>query len=120
VLHVVWPDRPYISDTGVPRRRENQIGLELLVMGLGQKILTRVGSGQIFVARAGSASLVWVWIWKISLKNAKFFNFLPFGLKKSHRGGSKSTRFRAWSASYLLWVKSMFGSGQGPSLRVTP
>jgi len=40
-----------------------------LVVGLGQKFLTRVRSGQIFGARVGSgqSSLVWVWRWKISL-----------------------------------------------------
>jgi len=35
--------------------------------GPGQKVLTWVGSGQ--------SSLVWVWLWKISPKNLKFYNF---------------------------------------------
>jgi len=47
-------------------------------MGLGQKILTRVGSGQPF--------MVWVRIWKISPKNVKFFNFFPIGSKKIASG----------------------------------
>jgi len=47
-------------------------------------------------------------VWKISPKNGKFFPF-----------GSKSTRVKVRSASYLLQVKSMLGSGQGPSLAVT-
>jgi len=46
-------------------------GLNNLVMGPGQTFLTRVGSGQPF--------MVWVWIWKISPNNVKFFNFLSFG-----------------------------------------
>jgi len=39
-----------------------------------QNFLTMVGSGQL--------SLVWVWVWKISPKNPKFFNFFPIGSKK--------------------------------------
>jgi len=70
-------------------------------MGLSQKFLTRVGSGQPF--------MVWVWIWKISPKNVKFFNFFPFGSKKS-------LRVKGGLASYLMRVKSKLGSGQGPSL----
>jgi len=88
----------------------------LLVMGPGQNFWPR--SGQIFVAQVGSGqpSLVWVWIWKFSPKNPKFFSFLTFGSKKCHRVGLKSTRVKAGSASYLVRVKSMLGSGQGPSL----
>jgi len=63
-----------------------------LVMGL-----TRVGSGQ--------PSLVWAW--KISPKNPKNFKFLfALGQKKSHWVGSKSTRVKGGSVSYLLQVKS--------------
>jgi len=54
--------------------------------------------------------MVWVWVWKISPKNVKFFNF---GSKKSLRIGSKSTQVNGGSASYLQWVKSRLGSGQG-------
>jgi len=86
-----------------------------LVMSLGQKFLTLVRSGQFIVARVGSGQpfIVWVWIWKISPKNVKFF---PSGRKKSLRVGSKSTRVKGGSASYLLRVKSKLESGQGPSL----
>jgi len=52
-----------------------------LVMGPGQKYLTWVGLGH--------PSLVWVWHLKISLKNPKFFNFLPFGSKKISLGQAK-------------------------------
>jgi len=60
-------------------------------------------------------------IFEISLKNVKFFNFLPFGSKKLLRVGSESTQVKAGSASYLLRVKSKLGSarvesGHGPSL----
>jgi len=50
-----------------------------------------------------------VWIWKIFPKSHKFF-------KKSLQLGSKSTRVKDGSASYLLRVKDTFGLGQGPSL----
>jgi len=64
----------------------------------------------------GQPFMVWVWISKISPKNIKFFNFFPLDQKKSLRVRSESTRVEAWSASYLLRVKSKLGSGQGPSL----
>jgi len=56
------------------------------------------GSGQIFVARVGLGQpfMVWLWIWKISPKNVKFFNIFPFGSKKISSGqkvpGSKAGR----------------------------
>jgi len=49
----------------------------------------------------------------------KIPNFSIFALwikKKYHRVGSKSTRVKAGSASYLRRAKSMLGLGQGPSL----
>jgi len=75
----------------------------LLVMGPGQKFLTRVGSGQPF--------MVWVCIWKISPKKVKFFNFFPSGQKKSLWVGSESTRVKGGLASYILRIKSKLGSG---------
>jgi len=54
-------------------------------MGLGKKFLTLVGSEQFFVAQVGLGQpfMVWVWVWKISPQNIKFFNFFPFGQKIS-------------------------------------
>jgi len=52
-----------------------------VVMGPGQNFLTWVRSGKLF--------MVWVWIWKISPKNVKFFDFFPFGSKKISSGWVK-------------------------------
>jgi len=79
--------------------------------GSRSKFLTRVGSDQ--------PSTVWVWFWKISPKNIKFFNFFLFGSKKYLWVGSKSSLFIGGYASYLLQVKSELGSGQGSSLIMT-
>jgi len=65
---------------------------------------------------SGEPSLVWVW--KLSPKNPKIFHFLPFGSKKFPWIGSKSTQVKAGLAPYFPWVKSMLGSGQGPSLMI--
>jgi len=65
------------------------------------------GSGQPF--------MIWVWIWKISLKTSNFSIF-SLRIKKSHWVGSKSTWVKGRSVSYLLQVKSKLWSGQGPSL----
>jgi len=53
---------------------------------------------------------------KFPLNNTKFFNFFPFGSKKSHQVDSKN--IKDGSATYLLRVKSMLpgGSSQGPYL----
>jgi len=50
-------------------------------MGPGQNFFTFVGSGQ--------PTLVWVWIWKISPKNPKFFNFCPSGQKNIFGSGER-------------------------------
>jgi len=73
-----------------------------------------MGPGQFFVAWAGSGlpSMVWVWVWKISPKNVKFFIFFPSGSKKISLAGSKSTRVKGGSASYLLRVKINLGLGR--------
>jgi len=78
------------EDEGTEKRQEGLAALKLivLVMGPGQKILTRVGStfcgsGRV---RSGQPFMVWVRIWKISPKNVKFFNFFPFGSKKIASG----------------------------------
>jgi len=79
----------------------------IVVMGSGQKFLTRVGSGQFFVARVGSAICVWVWISKISPKNVKFFNFFPFGSKKIATGLSRVSLL--FTAGQKKWAR--VGSG---------
>jgi len=75
-----------------------------------------IGPGQKFLLRSGQPSLVWVWVWKISPKYQKNFNFFPSGQKKSNWVGSKSNQVKAGSASFLLRVKSMLSSGQGPAI----
>jgi len=86
--------------------------------GSGSKIFDpgRVNFLWLGLGRSGQPSMVWVWVWKISPKNIKFFNFFTFGSKKSLRVGSESTRVKGGLASYLLQVKSKLGPGQGPSL----
>jgi len=51
-----------------------------------------------------------VWVWKISPRNVKCFNFFHFRSKKSLPAGSKSTRVKGG------YFKSKLRSGQGPSL----
>jgi len=54
------------------------------------------------------------------------FEKIPLKIKNSLRlkkflwVGSKSTQIKAWPATYLLWVKSMLGSGQCPFLPEIP
>jgi len=51
----------------------------------------------------------------------KIPNFSIFSLpvkNKSHRVGSKSTQVKDSSTTYLLRVRSMLRSGQGPSLKI--
>jgi len=87
--------------------------------GSGSKIFDpgRVGSGWV--------SYLWfgLELGKFQLKTSNFSIFFPSGQKKLLRVGSKSTRVKAGSASYLLRVKSKLGSGrvgsgQGPSLQL--
>jgi len=79
-----------------------------------------VGPGQIFVTWVGSGGVSHLWFGygfgKFPQKITIFSNFCPSGQKKCHRVGSKSTLVRAGSATYLLRVKSMFGSVHGLSL----
>jgi len=85
-----------------------------VVMGPEQNFLTWDGSIFLWLGLGpGQPSLVWVW--KISLKMSSFSIFL-FEWKKSPWFGTKSTQVKGGSASYLLWDKSMVGSGQGRSL----
>jgi len=84
--------------------------LSCLTRTLSLSTKTSNGSGSItFDMRpVGSA------IFSLSLGLENF----PSGQKKSHLVRSKSTRVKPGSASYLLRVKSMLGSGQAPSLTI--
>jgi len=85
-------------------------------MGPGQKFLTRVASGQFFVARIGLGRVRHLWFgfefWKFPQKTSNFSIFCPSGQKKLLRVRSESTRVEAGLASYLLRVKSKLGSGR--------
>jgi len=50
--------------------------------------------------------MIWVWYWKISHKNVKFFNFFPF----------ESGQRRVGLLFTADQIKSKLWSGQGPSL----
>jgi len=88
-----------------------------VVMGPGQNFLTPVGTGQFFVARVGPGQpfMVWVWIWKISTKNVKFFNFFPFGSKNIFGSGQKVPKSKAgWPLIYCESKVSLGLVGSGP------
>jgi len=70
-------------------------------------------------ARPGSGrpTLMSVWAWNVSPKRPKCSNFLPSDQKKWLRLGSKRTRVRGGSISYLLQVKRRLGSGRDGSVR---
>jgi len=74
-----------------------------------------MGPGQKFLL-LGSRRVSHLWFGygfgNFPLKMSNFLVFCPSGQKKCHCVGSKSTQVRARSASYLLWVKGMFGSGR--------
>jgi len=86
----------------------------LVVMVLGQKYLTRAGS--IFCC-SGQVGILWFGFGKFPLKISAFSTLYQ---KNLIGVGSKSTQVKGGSTSYLLWVKSMLVSGQGPSLVVRP
>jgi len=50
-------------------------------------LFTSDGSGSKILTGLGKLFMFWVWIWKISLKNIKFFNFFPSGQKNPLRSG---------------------------------
>jgi len=85
------------------------------VMGPDQKFLTRVRSGQFFVARVGLGRVSHLWFGLgfgiFPQKASNFSIFFPSDQKKSPRVGSKCTWVKGGSASYLLWAKSKLGSG---------
>jgi len=84
--------------------------------GSGSKFFDpgRVGSGQPF--------MVWVWIWEISPKIMKFFNFFPFVSKKNiFRSGRKVTWLNAGLPLIYGRSKSSTGRvGSGTISSLTP
>jgi len=79
----------------------------LLVMGPGQRFLTRVRSifcGSCWVRHP------WFGFGKFPLKKSNFSIFFPLDQKKSLRLGSEFTRIKGRSATYLLRVKSKLRS----------
>jgi len=70
--------------------------------------------GQFFNALVGSGqpSLVWVWIWKISPKNVKFFNFFPLDPKNLFGSGQRRVSLLFTAGQKYAQVRL----GQGPSL----
>jgi len=112
--NLTWIDRLCDRIVKVPRILMGIQSTSLVIFDPGLVNFLLLGSG-----RVGSAIFGLGMDLKISPKNVKFFNILPFGSKKCHRVGSKITRVRAGSASYLPQVKSMSGSGQAPSLSKT-
>jgi len=89
-----------------------------VVMGPGQKFLTRVKLDQFFVARVWSSRVSHLWFGfefgKFPLKRSNFSIFCPSGQKKSLRVGSESTG--VGGGSPLFYCGSKVSSGQGPSL----
>jgi len=63
-----------------------------------------LGSGQPFM----------VWVWKISPKNVKFFNFYPLGQKNLFGLSQKVPGSKVDQP--LIYCGSKVSSGQGPSL----
>jgi len=58
---------------------------------------------------SGQPSLVWVWVWKISLKIPNFLIFFISGQKNLFGFRSKSSWVKDGSVSYLLRVKKCSG-----------
>jgi len=91
----------------------------IVVMGPGQKFLTRVRSGQFFELGLGRVSHLWFGFefGKFSLKTSNFSTF-SLQVKKNLFGlGQKVPGSKASWPNYLLRVKRKLGSGQGPSLQ---
>jgi len=67
-----------------------------------------------------SSWVSYLWVWKTSPKNPQIFNFFASGQKKYHWVRSNNIWVNDRSAPFILQVKSMLGSGQGPSLDGDP
>jgi len=88
------------------------------MFGSGQKILTRVRSGQFFVAQAGSAIHILGLGLEISPKKVKFFSFFPSGKKNLFGLGQKVPGSKAVLLFTAVQKKARVLSGQGPSLQL--
>jgi len=88
-------------------------------MGPAQNLLTWVGSIFCCLGQVGLGQPSLVWVWKISPKTNKFFNFLPFESKKQFGSGQKVSGSKARRPLIYCGSKvcsGRFRSGQGPSL----
>jgi len=79
-------------------------------IGLGKFLVARIELGQFLVARVESAIYGLGWIWKISPKNAKLFNFFPLYKKNLFGLGQKVPGLKAgWP---LIYCRSKVCSGR--------
>jgi len=90
-----------------------------LVMDLGQKFLTLIGSGQFFVAQAGSGlvSHLWFGLGKFPLKIPNFSIFFLLGQKKCLGVRSISTQVK--DGRPLIYCKSKVCSGRVGSVPIS-
>jgi len=78
--------------------------------GLGSNFFDPDRVGSIFCC-SGRVSHFWFWFGKFLLNIPKF-TFFSLWVKKTLSVGSKSNQVKDRWASYLLWIKSMLGSGR--------
>jgi len=69
--------------------------------------------------RSGQVSRLWFGFGKLPLK-VQNFPFFSLWIKKISSGWTKSTQVKGRLAFYLLLIKSMLGSGQGPISSLNP
>jgi len=110
ILSIIWRFCPVPNNGAVVADTSDGSGSKFFDPGRFNFLW--LGSGQPF--------MVWDWFWKkFPLKTSNFSIISPSVQKKYLQVGSKSTRVKGRSASYLLRVKSKIGFCQGPSLANT-